>query len=166
MAATPVSVSAESPTTRPSAAMKVTRASISDPRRSASSSSSPTLASGTPRASRSAVILASATSVLSIRASICRRIAVAKRMPATASASSAAESAAKKNFVWNVARVRNGAGVTSGDSLDQLVAELLHGREPLGEHGKLFAKAPHVHVHRARAAGVAIAPDVGQQEVA
>ena len=55
--------------------------------------------SGTPRDSRSAAIRVSAISVDSIRASICRRIVVAKNAPATASARIDADSAAKKNLV-------------------------------------------------------------------
>ncbi len=79
--------------------MKVVRAPINWPMRSASSSSSGTVESGVPRAMSSAASRASATSVLSMRLSICRRIVVAKSAPATVSASTAADRAATKNFV-------------------------------------------------------------------
>jgi len=69
---------------------------------------------GPPRASRSAAIRASATSVSSIRSSICRRIVVANSAPATASAISVEASAATKNFAWNVARNGSGIGDQAG----------------------------------------------------
>src|SRR2546425_11514100 len=122
--------------------MNVTRAPIGSPMRSASSSSSATAAWGVPRPSRSAARRASATSVVSIVASICRRIVVANSVPATARAMTAADRAAKKNFVWYV--VRNGAGMWLRRGLHQLVAELLDRDEAVRQHGQLFPQPPHV----------------------
>src|SRR5688572_21033710 len=49
---------------------------------------------------------------------------------------------------------------------DQLVAELLHRLDRVGEHRQLFAEAPDMDVHGARAAGVLVAPHVGEEHVA
>ena len=48
----------------------------------------------------------------------------------------------------------------------ELVAELLDGLDGLGERRQLLAQAPDVDVDRARPAGVVVAPDVAEQEVA
>ncbi len=109
MPATPSTVSDESPITVPFGAMNVTRVPISSPIRLASSSRAATVVSGAARESRSAVRRASATSVFSMRSFNCRRVVVANISPATASASTAAPSAATKNFVWNVV-MRRAAG--------------------------------------------------------
>ena len=50
--------------------------------------------------------------------------------------------------------------------IDELVAELLHGDQAVGERGQFLAQAPDVDVDGARAAGIAVAPDVGQEHVA
>ena len=46
------------------------------------------------------------------------------------------------------------------------VAELLDRHDGVGEERQLLAQPADVHVDRARAAGVLVAPDVGQQQVA
>ena len=48
----------------------------------------------------------------------------------------------------------------------QPVAELLDRDDGVGEEGQLLAQPADVHVDRARAAGVLVAPHVGQQQVA
>ena len=48
----------------------------------------------------------------------------------------------------------------------ELVAELLDRLDRVGEHRQLFAQPPDVDVDGARAAGVVVAPDVGQQQIA
>ena len=52
--------------------------------------------------------------------------------PATASAMIAADSAARKNLVWNVCAGSNPASCGYECGFDQLVAELLHGDERVG----------------------------------
>ena len=105
---------------------------------------------------------------VSMRASVCRRIAVAKSAPATASAMTA--DAARRGRAWSESwphRVRHQRRFAfTGAGLEQLVAELLDRHERVGEQRQLLAQPPHVDVDRARAAGVAVAPDVGQQHVA
>src|SRR5438067_185808 len=146
--------------------MKVTRPPIRSPRRSASSSDSRTLAIGPARDSRSAASRASATSVSSIRRSICRRTVVANSVPATASAMTDAASAATKNFAWKVARKSGGMRSGGWRRIGELVAELLDGQQAVGEDRQLFPQPADVDVDGPRAAGVAVAPDVGEQHVA
>src|SRR5207237_8793327 len=138
------------PRTRTSRAMKATPAPSNAPIRSAPSSSSATVASGAVFDSRSAASRAPATSVSSLRASSCRRIVVAKIAPATTSAISAADTADRKNVVWNVARKRGAMLLRRGRRIDQLVAELLHGHEPVDQDRQLLAPAAHVDVHPPR----------------
>src|SRR5262245_29083160 len=119
--------------------MNVTRALTSEPSRSACSSSCARLAGGGSRAIRSAGSRASASSAVWICASICVRIVVAKRAPATASAITAESSAAAKNLVWKVARPY----ITSpgpGCGLGELVAELLDGHQRVDQEGQLLAQ--------------------------
>ena len=130
---------------------------VSAPRRSASASSS---GSGERRracaASRSAARRAWATSVAPISSLISDRIIAAKSAPATTSAITAELSAARKNLVWKVSdHVR----------VDELVSELFDRDERFGQQRQLFAQAAHVDVDGARAAGVAIAPDLFEQDV-
>ena len=72
----------------------------------------------------------------------------------------------EEELALEVQSQRHGSGLSAGRLLEQLVAELLDGDERVGERRQLLAQPPHVDVHRARAAGVAIAPDVGEQHVA
>ena len=48
----------------------------------------------------------------------------------------------------------------------ELVAELLDGLDRVGEERQLLAQPADVHVDRARAAGVLVAPDVAEQQIA
>ena len=59
-----------------------------------------------------------------------------------------------------------GSGVCLLLGFHQLVTELFHGDQGVDQHRQLFAQPADVHVHRPRAAGVVIAPDVGEEQVA
>src|SRR5690348_658447 len=83
--------------------------------------------------------------------------------PAPAAAASAAADAAtamRTTFVRSVT-VRS-----SSAALLELVAELLDRDERVGEQRELFAQPPDVNVHRPRAAGIGVAPHVGEQQIA
>src|SRR5437667_6847809 len=161
--------SAESPTTLPSGAMKVTRAPSSAPIRSASGSSAAALvavAGIALRASSSAVSRASATSVSSIRASVRRCIDCANSTPATTRAMIVDESAERSNFARKLTVIAHQLCVVSRGRVEELVAELLHRHQRVGQQRQLLAKPPHVHVDGPRAAGVSVPPHVGEQHVA
>src|SRR5688572_4650553 len=157
-------VCVESPTTRPSSAIKVTRLALYWPRRSASASSD---------ASSNAVAdeMRWATS----RASSMRRLAMAIRCrsrtcqdssrAATISETPAAPIAAMKTFVRKRVRTFARSGLRLGLVRDQLVAELLDRHESIDKHRQLLAQPAHMDVHRARAAGIAIPPHVAKQQI-
>ena len=59
-----------------------------------------------------------------------------------------------------------GIGDHAGARVEQLIPELFDGHNRVGQHRHFFAQPAHVHVDRARAAGVGIAPHVRQQQIA
>src|SRR6185503_16292586 len=132
--------------------MKVTRAPTRCPRRSASSSSS--------RISGAAAGRARAISSAARRTS--SRSVVSNSTPATRSAITAADNADRKNRAWKPGRYGT-ALIASRMRIDQLVAELLDRHQPFGQRRQFLAQAPYVDVDGAGAAGVAIAPDVGEE---
>ena len=122
------------------------------------------------RASSSAASLASATSVCSIRASVRRRIDWAKSSAGDGQRDDRRRQRGEEELGPKARPWPSQSPVTGGRlqrrRIDQLVAELLDRDERVGEQRQLLAQPPHVDVDGPRAAGVAIAPDVGQQDVA
>src|SRR5688500_3180951 len=67
----------------------------------------------------------------------------------------------------NASAIRAAVDTVSGGSwVEELITELLDGHNRVGKHRHLFAQPPHVHVDRARAAGVGVAPYIRQQQIA
>ena len=64
-----------------------------------------------------------------MRASVCRRIAVAKSAPATPSAITAADERREEELGLEAWRARNAGVIASRRGIDELVAELLDGDE-------------------------------------
>ena len=99
----------------------------------------------------------------SIRSFTMRRTDHETSPAATASATADASSDARTGGLGRSSRVPGAARVPEST---QLVAELLDGLDGVGEDRQLLAQPPDVDVDGACAAGVPVAPHVGQQQIA
>src|SRR6186997_1841437 len=77
----------------------------------------------------------------------------------------AATAVATRTPAANARMIRTPVDTGSGwRGVKQLISELFDGHNRVGEHRHFFAQPPHVHVDRARSAGVRIAPHIRQQQ--
>src|SRR5688572_19599385 len=86
---------------------------------------------------------------------------------ATTSETPAAPTAARKTFVRKLVRTGSpGSGLSLGLVGNQFVAELLHRGESIDEQRQLLAQPADVDIHGPGAAGIAVSPDVAEQQIA
>src|SRR5688572_3007908 len=159
-------VCVESPTTRPSSAISVTRLDVDWPSRSASRSRAEASWTGDV-VSSSAIRRASSVSRCSMASRSRWRTWEESSSATTTSETAAADTEATKILVRKlVFRNTPGCSAVGVALVDQLVPELLDRDEVGHERRQLFAQPPDMHVHRPRASSVAVAPDVAEQQVA